>query len=872
MSVLKTSFAVSQKHEAFYTGGKIQRSKNGELLFCGCGNKVNVLDVTTGKVTETLEQEEDEEITCYCITPDDKYLIVATRHLVLRQWLWREKSITRTWKAIHTSAVTAMTFDKTSTLLATGSSDSSIKLWDIERQYCTHNLRGHQGVVSVVEFHPIQEKLQLFSAANDNKVRVWDLMKSSCIAEIEAHFSVVTSLCFSVDGKTLYSGGRDNILAVWDVEKLQVTKTIPILENVESVVLLPENSEYPNLNVTEDGHHIITFGSKGSMKIWNVKKSKCVFSKFMGLGLKSETESGSQTITQAWFAESEQNLTVVVADHTISMYNIENIEIEKQFCGYTDEILDLQFIGKDDSHLVVCTNSENLKVYNVKTWSCQILHGHTDIVLSVAVHKDTNMIATASKDNSIRMWNLDPETGMVHCCGEGQGHTSSVGSINFSSLSGKFVVSGGEDCTIKMWDVGADSYNLHCRATERAHDKDINSIAVSPNDKYIVTASQDKTAKLWVSKDLSMIGVLRGHRKGIWCVQFSPVDQCAVTSSADGTIKIWSLSDFTCVKTFEGHDSSVLRVVFLTRGMQLLSCGSDGLLKLWTIKTNECVKTFDEHDDKVWGLAISSDENSVITGGADSTILEWQDITQEVEDTTRKEQEQFIIREQELSNLIQQKKYHKAIALAIKLEQPFRVLTILKEILASQSGVEDLQATLQKLRQDQLDSVLRFCGQWNTNSKNCHEAQFILSIVLKSYTAEDLLKFPNMKSTIESLLPYTERHFNRLTRLQQQAMFVEYTWQCMKGITDINSNDKQEIETEDRVGQYVIDKNPNTVDDDDEDENMEMSDDNEDKMKHSNMVSKMEENSKLSLKRRKIRKKIDSRKRIKQAVNKKKRK
>lgn len=69
------------------------------------------------------------------------------------------------------------------------------------------------------------------------------------------------------------------------------------------------------------------------------------------------------------------------------------------------------------------------------------------------------------------------------------------------SLSGKFVVSGGEDCTIKMWDVGDAKYNLHCRATERAHDKDINSIAVSPNDKYIVTASQDKTAKVfYISK------------------------------------------------------------------------------------------------------------------------------------------------------------------------------------------------------------------------------------------------------------------------------------------------------------------------------------------------------------------------------------
>jgi hypothetical protein len=68
----------------------------------------------------------------------------------------------------------------------------------------------------------------------------------------------------------------------------------------------------------------------GSMKIWNVKQSKCVYSKFVGLGSKSETESSSQTVTQAWFTETTQNLTVVLADHTISMYKIDNIELQKQ--------------------------------------------------------------------------------------------------------------------------------------------------------------------------------------------------------------------------------------------------------------------------------------------------------------------------------------------------------------------------------------------------------------------------------------------------------------------------------------------------------------------------------------------------------------
>lgn len=68
-----------------------------------------------------------------------------------------------------------------------------------------------------------------------------------------------------------------------------------------------------------------------------------------------------------------------------------------QFCGYTDEVLDLQFMGDNDSHLVMATNSEHLKVFDIDTWDCQILYGHTDIVLSVCVHHRKHLIASSSK-------------------------------------------------------------------------------------------------------------------------------------------------------------------------------------------------------------------------------------------------------------------------------------------------------------------------------------------------------------------------------------------------------------------------------------------------------------------------------------------
>jgi U3 small nucleolar RNA-associated protein 13 len=68
-----------------------------------------------------------------------------------------------------------------------------------------------------------------------------------------------------------------------------------------------------------------------------------------------------------------------------------------QFCGNTDQVLDVQFLGPDDSHLAVATNSEHLKVFEIATWNCQLCSGHTDIILGVVVDKKKHLLATCSK-------------------------------------------------------------------------------------------------------------------------------------------------------------------------------------------------------------------------------------------------------------------------------------------------------------------------------------------------------------------------------------------------------------------------------------------------------------------------------------------
>lgn len=138
-----------------------------------------------------------------------------------------------------------MCFDATSTLLATGSSDHTIKIWDIQAQYCTHNLKGAQGVITVCQFHPLIERFQTcVSGSEDGKLRLYNLNTSKMEACLEGHFSSVTCVEYinhteaEKDFNQLLSTSRDKVVIMWDLKKLEKLRTIPVYESIESVLLV----------------------------------------------------------------------------------------------------------------------------------------------------------------------------------------------------------------------------------------------------------------------------------------------------------------------------------------------------------------------------------------------------------------------------------------------------------------------------------------------------------------------------------------------------------------------------------------------------------------------------------------------------------
>ncbi|KAJ1797476.1 U3 small nucleolar RNA-associated protein, partial [Coemansia sp. RSA 2399] len=823
--------------ESVYTGGCIAISQDETRLFTTCNEDIKVLDLESGEKTAELKGDTDI-VTSFSVKPNGAHLVSASRTMMITVWDLSTSKAVRSFKA-HDAPVISMDIDGSSTLVATGSADSTVKVWDIDRGYCTHNFKGHGGIITAVKFHPRKDKLCLVTASDDGTVRVWNLKTSKCEAAIEAHSSIVRSIDFTRDddGKAMITAGRDGVINVWDWKRMSLLRTIPIYEAAEGAgILLSGTSIGTGSGANTNNARIIySGGERGIMRLWDMDTGKELFEQTKELNAK-------HAFVNVLYLPGSQRLVAVTNDQNMLFYSATSqLERVHQVVGYNEEIIDMAYVGKAQEHLAVATNTEHIRVYNTKTLNCELAYGHKDTILCLDVHEDGYIMATGSKDNTAMVWMVNmslPPNQRIVCVATAVGHTKAVGAVCLARGSDfTFMVSGSEDRTVKMWDLSplrrvfenpqhapalvekTGPIRLNSLYTFQAHDKDINSIRISPNNDIFATGSQDKTAKIWDVATGKPLGTLQGHRRGVWNIAFSPVDRVVATTSGDRMVKLWSLSDYSCLKTFEGHTNSVLCVEFMTKGTQLMTTGSDGLIKLWNIKDGECILTLDKHESKIWTLAKESSEAFVATGGADSTIYIWKDTTQEEMDRLHTEEAKVLEQQQALDNFLRAKDYRNAITLALSLDQPHRLMTILRDVMMAAEhrhlvsplddsvsdeafaenrailGTLSVDNVIGTLAPDQLERLLGYVRNWNTNGKFSRVAQATLYCVLTHYTSQTLLALPSAKEIIASVQPYSERHFSRLDSLLTDSFIIDYTLHAMDVVAHdyVESGDDSEV-------------------------------------------------------------------------------
>jgi DNA-binding beta-propeller fold protein YncE/tRNA A-37 threonylcarbamoyl transferase component Bud32 len=238
------------------------------------------------------------------------------------------------------------------------------------------------------------------------------------------------------------------------------------------------------------------------------------------------------------------------------------------------------------------------------------LKGHTSQVNSVVYSPDGKRLASASYDDTTKVW--DAQTGQELLSLKGGGNSVAFSpegkrlsngekvwdaqtgrellslkvageGVTFSP-DGKRLATALEDKTVKVWDAQTGQELL----TLKGHTGDVNSAAFSPDGKRLASASDDNTVKVWDAQTGRELLSLKGNGG----VAFSPDGKRLATGSREGALRIWDLQTGQEIRTLKGHSSSVSGVAFSPDGQRLASTSGDKTMKIWDAQTGQELLTF----------------------------------------------------------------------------------------------------------------------------------------------------------------------------------------------------------------------------------------------------------------------------------------
>lgn len=525
-------------------------NRDGTLLgTASMDRSVKIWDADTGALRRTLTGQHGFHKAAF--TPDGAALVTVDHGGKVQRWDLTT-GIARTLD-VHQTLAWDIDISPDGEALVTAANAPIARIVAVNGEYSLA-LTGHDAAIVRARFSP--DGRRVVTASEDWTARVWNARTGALEFKVTRHEGGVTDARFTSDGRHLVTISRDGSAMLWDAGSGQHVWTF-----------FGHKGGLWTGELSPTGDRLATAGFDGTVRVWRADSSAhelTLPARDTEVRHVAPSPDGKRVAT-ARVASSGDKVVVDIwqlPDRFMASF-------EAPFAAVPIPLPHVEWSG--DGTRVVASGGSAAVIWDINSGAeIARVSEHGSRTRHAIFTGDDAAVLTAGEDGSVQMWSVPDRRRQLDLVGHDE-------PVNFISISpdGERIATASRDQTVRIW-AAATGEVLQVLARTPAHV--VNSVRFSSDGRRVITASEDETAFVWTIATGQTVSELEGHSGSIRDAAFSPDDTLAATGGDDGTVRIWDVATSTLLWSSEARVAATWTVQFSRDGRQLWTAqGNRGL-------------------------------------------------------------------------------------------------------------------------------------------------------------------------------------------------------------------------------------------------------------------------------------------------------
>jgi WD40 repeat protein len=562
-------------HAAFNPDGS-------RIVTASADGTAGLWDTKTGELVAFMQPNDRPKLVWQAdFSPDGRYIITVLQYGPAQLWDAANGENLAILKG-HDNRISHASFSPDSRFVITASEDKTARIWETKTGKQLTVLKGHYAALRYAAFDPEGQKVVTtawnWPQERDGTARLWDARTGRQLS-ILRHENNVWHASFSPDGLQLATASGDGTAYLWDAETGQLL-----------AVLKGHNDSVRHTAFSPDDLQVLTTSQDGTARLWKAKINQPI----------AILKGHDGPVFHAAFNPDGSRIVTASADGTARLWDVETGDPITVLQGHTAKVEYAQF-SSNSLRVVTASWDFTARVWDAETGHQIAVLRHDAEVLNAMFTPDGRQVVTNSWDGTTRLWDAEKEK-LLRFGYSLQASQNDYGSVelrpaergepladiasrgkddvpdrSYTVSNGLHIVSASDRTA---WIFLAESHRPIARL--RGHEARIRSVNLSPYSRYVVTTSDDQTARLWGIQGQELV-VLRGHKGIVRHAAFSPVHHRLITASDDHTARLWDIETGQTLAVFNGHKDSVRHAAFDPNGFKVVTVSDDGTARLWRV-------------------------------------------------------------------------------------------------------------------------------------------------------------------------------------------------------------------------------------------------------------------------------------------------